>query len=156
VVLRSLAAGLMLLMMSSCGGNTPAAPEAGEGEITDIEIVATDFAFQLSSASIAAGEVRTTLINEGSEPHQAGYWLLDEGISFDDFMQQVLKDDSAIPQLSSGGRLGHMRPLSGGVRGVRPGDELAAGTYAVMCSIRDPESGKNHYELGMAAELEVR
>jgi hypothetical protein len=145
----------MLMVMSSCGGDTPAAPEGGQGEITDIEVVATDFAFQLSSDSIEAGEVRTTLINEGKQPHQAGYYLLDEGVTYDDFMEEVLKDDSAIPRLSSS-PLGHMRPLSGGERGVRPGDDVGAGTYAVLCSIRDPESGKNHYELGMAAELEVR
>jgi len=153
MLLRTMTAALMLVTMVACGDGS--ASEEQDEVVTDLEIVATDFAFQLSSSSVPAGPVGTILINEGKEPHQAGYYLLDEGVTFEDFMEAVLEDDSAIPQLASGGRQGHMRPLAGGEDGMRPAEELEAGSYAVLCSIRDPDTGKNHYELGMAAALEV-
>lgn len=148
----------ILLALSGCGGSgDPAAPDVGEAvEPVKITIVATDFAFSLSPTTLPAGEVSTILVNEGTEPHQAGYYLLNDDVSFEEFVTAITKDDSMIPQLASGGRAGHMRGLSGGESGVRTGDALEAGDYAVLCSIRDPETGKNHYELGMVAELKVR
>lgn len=153
-LLSALVCGVMLVGMAACGDDAPEASAEDEGGAT-IEIVATDFAFELSPESVPAGEVETVLINEGVAPHQAGYYKLDEGVTYEDYVDAILDDDSNIPQLSSGGRSGHMRPLVKGKMGSRPGDELEPGTYAVLCSIRDPETGKNHYELGMVAPLEV-
>lgn len=148
---------ILMIGMGACGDDAgPAVPTVQEEErLSEVVIVATDFAFELSKTSFPAGTLQTTLINEGEQAHQAGYYLLNEGVSFEEFMAEVLEDDSAIPQLASGGRAGHVRGLSPGESGVRPGDDLEPGTYAVLCSVRDLESGKNHYEIGMAASFEV-
>lgn len=153
--IRYLAATLLLLL-SACGGSE-AAPKSDTEEParSEVSIVAVDFAFEMSTGEIPAGEVETTLINEGKEPHQAGYYRLNDGIGFDEFVAEITADDSMIPQLASGGVAGHMRGLSAGESGVRPSDTLEPGTYAVLCSIRDPNTGKNHYELGMVARLDV-
>lgn len=146
-----------LIVIPACGGEPSADGEAAAAPTpTEVRIVATDFAFEVSPASIPAGVVETTLVNQGQEPHQAGYYRLNDGVTYEDFVAAVIKDDSMIPQLARGGGAGHMRGLSGGETGVRPGDELEPGNYAVMCSIRDPETGKNHYELGMIAQLTVK
>lgn len=147
---------VLLLAMPACGGDPLANSEPAEPAAkTEVNIVATDFAFELAPDQIPAGSVETTLINEGKEPHQAGYYRLNDGVTYQDFVIAIKKDDSMIPQLARGGGWGHMRSLSSGDSGVRPGDDLEPGTYAVMCSIRDPESGKNHYELGMITPLTV-
>lgn len=155
-LLSGLVGGVMLLVMGACGNGSAEPSGDEEPGSSSVEIIATDFAFELSPSTVPAGEVETILVNEGVAPHQAGYYKLDDGVSYEDYIDAILADDSNIPQLSSGGgSAGHMRPLRKGDRGVRPGDELEPGTYAVLCSIRDPETGKNHYELGMVARLEV-
>lgn len=154
---RALCLVAALLVIPACGGEPSTAREVDTAPTAiEVRIVATDFAFELSPESIPAGVVETTLVNQGQEPHQAGYYRLNDGVTYEDFVAAVIKDDSMIPQLARGGGWGHMRPLSSGDSGVRPGDELEPGNYAVMCSIRDPETGKNHYELGMIAQLTVK
>ena len=145
---------VILIAMAGCG-NEKAPTEPDAASLSKIEIIATDFAFELSEDEFPAGPLETTLINEGEAAHQAGYYLLNEGVTFEEFMAAVLEDDRAIPQMATGGRAGHVRGLSPGESGVRPGDDLEPGTYAILCSIRDTESGKNHYEIGMAATFEV-
>ena len=154
-VLRVAMSAVMLFGMAACGDESGTSEVSEERPMSKIEIVATDFGFELLPDTVPAGEVETALVNEGVAPHQAGYYKLEEGVSYQDYVAAILADDSQIPQLSSGGRSGHMRMVAGGDRGVRPGDQLEPGTYAVLCSIRDPETGKNHYELGMVARLEV-
>lgn len=145
-----------LILVPACGDGSPQAGDGPEPSTTaQVTIVATDFAFEVSPPSVPAGAVATTLVNEGREPHQAGYYRLKEGVTFEDFVTAITKDDSMIPQLAESGGAGHMRGLSRGETGVRPGDDLEPGDYAVLCSIRDPKTGKNHYELGMTALLTV-
>lgn len=154
MTLRAGVLAVILIAMAGCG-NDEATTEPGERGLSKIEIIATDFAFELSDDEFPAGPLQTTLINEGAEAHQAGYYLLNEGVTFDEFMAAVVEDDKAIPQMATGGRAGHVRGLSPGESGVRPHDDLEPGTYAILCSIRNIESGKNHYEIGMAATFEV-
>ncbi|MCA1707662.1 MAG: hypothetical protein LC808_32080 [Actinobacteria bacterium] len=147
----------VIVFVPACGeGASPVSDTPATSVTTAVKIVATDFAFEISPQAIPAGVVETTLVNEGEEPHQAGYYRLNDGVTFEDFVTAVTKDDSMITQLAETGGAGHLRPLSGGERGVRPGDDLEPGEYAVLCSIRDPETGKNHYELGMSALLTVK
>ena len=146
-----------LVAVSACGEGTTPVSDAPKAPVTTaVNIVATDFAFEISPQSIPSGVVETTLVNEGKEPNQAGYYRLNDGVTFEDFVAAITKDDSMIPQLAESGGAGHMRGLSGGETGVRPGDDLEPGEYAVLCSIRDPETAKNHYELGMTASLTVK
>lgn len=137
-----------------CGGS-PEEPAAVEQRPAGVEIVAGDFSFEVDTESIPAGEVATTLVNRGKEPHQAGFYRLNDGVQYEEFVTEILKDDSQIPQLAEGGGAGVMRPIYPGETYTRPGDDLVPGTYALLCSIRDPKTGKNHYELGMVSRIEV-
>lgn len=147
-----------LLLGAACGGGEAggnAAPAAAEDEPAQVEIVGVDFGFEVEPEVIPAGDVETTLVNEGKEPHQAGYYRLNDGVEYEEFVKAIIADASQIPQLSEGGRAGVMRPVNPGDTYSRPGDELEPGTYALLCSVRDPKTGKNHYELGMVAKVVV-
>jgi hypothetical protein len=147
----------MLLLGAACGGAGTAStsPEAPAAQPARLNVVATDFGFALDRPSIPAGEVSTTLDNEGRQPHQVGYYRLDDGVDYETFVKEVVKDDSMIPQLAEGGRAGVLRAIYPGDSYVRPSDELTAGTYALICSIKDARSGRMHYELGMIERLEI-
>ncbi len=151
-------AALLLLLSVACGGAGDTAATSGdspEAPPARLKIVATDFAFALDRPTVSSGEVKTVLVNEGRQPHQVGYYLLNDGVDYETFVTKVIKDDSVIPQLAEGGRAGVLRAVYPGDSYVRPSDELGPGTYALICSIRDTDSGRMHYELGMIERLEV-
>jgi len=147
----------LFLFGASCGGegSAPAQSQSPDDRPARLEIVATDFAFELDRPTVPSGEVATVLENAGRQPHQVGYYRLDDGVDYETFVKKVIKDDSMIPQLAEGGRAGVLRPIYPGDSYSRPSDELAAGTYALICSLRDTDSGRMHYELGMIASLKV-
>ena len=148
---------LFLLLGAACGnaGGTASNGDFAEERPVRLEIAATDFAFALERSTVSSGEVKTVLVNEGRQPHQVGYYRLDDGVDYETFVKKVVKDDSMIPQLAEGGRAGVLRAVYPGDSYVRPSDELSPGTYALICSIRDTHSGKMHFELGMIERLEV-
>ena len=148
---------LLFLVSVACSANVPAATreQPPADQPVQLEIVATDFAFALDNSTVPSGEVKTVLVNKGRQPHQVGYYRLDDGVDYETFVQKVVKDDSMIPQLAEGGRAGVLRAVYPGDSYVRPSDELGPGTYALICSIRDVDSGRMHYELGMIERLEV-
>ena len=148
-------ASLPLLVLAGCGGGSePETPDANEAPQTALTITTTEFAFSLEPESVPAGTVTTTLENNGKQSHQALFYLLNEGVSYEDFVAKATKDDTQVPQLASGGRDGVGRGGNPGTS-VEHEDELESGTYAVICFIRDPDSGKSHFELGMVAELKI-
>ena len=146
-----------VVLTAGCGGSTdePSATKANPTP-SRVEITADDFTFEIEPTSVEAGNVQTRLTNIGEQVHQAGYYRLNDGVGYDDFVEQIAADDSLIPRLAEGGRAGVVRVVYPDDSYVRPGDELTPGTYAVICSIADPDTGKNHYELGMIARLEVK
>lgn len=149
---------LLLLLGVACAGSGDTATSSGpspEGRPARLKIVATDFAFAPDRSTVSSGEVETVLVNKGRQPHQVGYYRLDDGVDYETFVKKVIKDDSMIPQLAEGGRAGVLRAVYPGDSYVRPSDELGPGTYALICSIRDSDSGRMHYELGMIERLEV-
>jgi hypothetical protein len=38
---------------------------------------------------------------------------------------------------------------------IPPKDEFEVGSYVLICAIKDPESGRRHYEMGMLEPFEV-
>lgn len=148
---------LLVLLGAGCGAGGSASTDevSTEARPTRLEVVGTDFAFELDRSTVPSGEVSTVLVNEGRQSHQVGYYRLNDGVDYDVFVEKVVKDDSMIPQLAEGGTAGVLRPVAPGDSYVRPADELSPGTYALICSIRDSDSGAMHFELGMIARLEV-
>ncbi len=149
---------LFLLLGVGCGslgGSAATSGDSSEARPARLKIVATDFAFALDQSTVSSGDVKTVFVNEGRQPHQVGYYRLNDGVDYETFVKKVIKDDSMIPQLAEGGRAGVLRAVYPGDSYVRPSDELAPGTYALICSIRDTDSGRMHHELGMIERLEV-
>lgn len=116
-----------------------------------VEIVATDFAFEVSEP-VPAGVVEVTLANEGDEAHHVQIAQLNEDATMED-LQAALEsgDESAAMGLIK---------LVGGVGIIEPGDsssaivELAEGTHVALCFIAG-EDGLPHLAKGMVAPFEV-
>lgn len=150
----------LALVATACGGadgsSTPTA-SVEEGQVTRVEIEAFDFAFKVSPDPVPAGEIETVLTNEGKQPHQAMLYRVNDGVEFDDFKEQVMEDQTVLPQLAEGGKGGVTDAVGDGDSKSAAGDELTPGTYAVICWIRDQsaKTSKNHAELGMITRFEV-
>jgi uncharacterized cupredoxin-like copper-binding protein len=121
---------------------------------SQIDVVAKDYAFTLSSGVVAAGPVTFSLTNEGAEPHQMHIAAVPDGYTADQFVETFETE----------GEMAAFQDFvwSGGVNGVEPGAtqvataELAPGHYVVMCFIPTAgEHGMAHLEMGMVAELDA-
>lgn len=159
---RSLIA-LAMVASTACGGGGGGTLTAASGddqkgsEPVQIRLTALDFGFDIERDTYPAGPVETTLINNGSQPHQALVYRLNDGVDFTSFKQAVMEDDTQVPQLAKGGTEGVSKVLGPGVEFSTRGDTLTPGTYAVICWVRDQsgETSKNHAELGMIANFTV-
>ncbi len=121
---------------------------------SQIDVTATDYAFELASDVVAAGPVTFTLNNEGSEPHQVQIAAVPDGFTAAQF----------VATLETEGEMAAFQEFtwSGGVNGVEPGAsqvataELAPGHYVVLCFIPTAgEHGMPHVSMGMIDELDV-
>ncbi len=151
---------LLSLLAGACGGNGNAATENGaDGESASedrflLEIVADEFSFDLVD-TVPVGYVDARLENVGKQPHHALIFKLNEGTTYAEFEEAVLKDDSKFPVLAE--RWGGVdRGITAGTGEIEKITQpYEAGTYAVVCFIRDIKTSKNHYELGMMSEFTV-
>lgn len=118
-----------------------------------LELVAMDFAFRAPSTA-AAGLTTIRLRNIGAKLHHVQLFRLEEGKRLADLFRA----------LSSAGSLHAAPPWAvpaGGPSAALPGttiavrQDLAPGTYAVICWIPAPD-GQPHFLKGMMAELEVQ
>jgi uncharacterized cupredoxin-like copper-binding protein len=138
---------------------TAGAASAGEGARSKhashtLNITTHDLSYKLSTTSVAAGLVRTTLHNTGDEPHQAQIGKFKSGMGVADF-QKVLKDPNpnAI--------LGVFESFGGGPNVVAPGgsqttiQNLDAGNYLLLCFVPDPKTHMPHFAMGMYASFQV-
>ena len=117
-------------------------------------MLASDYAFELSSDTVAAGPVTFTLVNEGVEPHQMQIAAVPDGFTAAQFVEA----------LESQGEMAAFEEFTwlGGVNGVEPGAsqvataDLAPGHYVVLCFIPTAgEHGMPHVAMGMIDELDV-
>jgi plastocyanin len=126
------------------------ASAATGGEVQDLAVTGTDFAFS-APTSIPAGITKITLTNDGAEEHQAQIAGLAAGTTIDDLNAALAGEEAAALALLT---------LSGGPTGVMPGDtgattsNLAPGAYVFLCFVRSPD-GVPHFAKGMIAPLEV-
>ena len=141
------------LLFPACTADSPQDADPPD-EPFRLEVLADDFSFALEDR-VPAGLVEMRLENTGAEPHQALVYRLNEGVAYKDYLEAVLEDDSQFPALST---------RVGGVNyGISAGDSethaetdpYEPGTYALVCFIKETESGKNHYELGMISPFTV-
>src|SRR6478672_10019398 len=78
---------LVLTIVTACGTST-AGPTVQKRNIPSITIKAMDFSYD-QPASIPAGYVRVSLVNNGLQPHQANIVRLNDGVSFDQLMANM-------------------------------------------------------------------
>ena len=147
---------LMAAALASCGGSAAGGSADGTSDEQPftIEIVADDFSFAVPEV-VPAGRVEISLENIGEQPHQALIYRLNNDVAYEDYVAAVLEDDANVPALSE--RLGGVNwGLGTGDSQVdKESKPYEPGIYAVMCFIRDPDSGKSHLALGMISRFTV-
>lgn len=119
----------------------------------DIEIVATDYAFE-TPARVHAGRVSFRFVNKGKVRHELNIARLKPGISIDEYLDSV-RADRSVQKLIDG-------PV--GVLFAAPGTKSAAGLsvnlrpgdrYSIICIFKDTKEAKRHYDLGMYKVVSV-
>jgi hypothetical protein len=159
-----LAAGCAEAPEQGAGGGSEAAeqPEQPKQE-SELTINAFDFGFDLSGVtSLPPGQVTFTMTNDGKQPHHAQFLPLADGVTFEDFSEAVktypapaeLDFSPEIRELYVPPARGVLNWVSRGEE-ISPKDELEVGSYVLICAIKDPESGRRHYEMGMLEPFEV-
>ena len=154
---------VITLAGAACGG-TEQAPDvsAPAAEVEqELAIVAMDFGFDLGEVrSVAPGEIQLTLDNQGKQSHEAQLYLLNEGVTYEEFAAAAAAEGqtSDLPPEAAA----MVTPGRGVTSNVDAGDSrtvpapVEAGTYAFVCHLLDPKSLSPHFALGMMAPLEVR
>lgn len=150
----------LALLVSGCGssgGSEVGTDGTDEKQSSAVLRVTTDeYSFTLDPSSVRRGKVDVVLKNEGTEVHQALFYKLNDGVSYKEFEDVVIHDDSSIPEFAA--------LVSGGIRSVgAEGSERAfarleePGDYAVVCFLPDQTTltEKEHNEFGMIAPLTV-
>jgi uncharacterized cupredoxin-like copper-binding protein len=116
-------------------------------------VTAHDFVFDGTPTSLPAGQTTVTFKNAGSQSHEMSLVKLNPGVTLDQ-LRTVLSSStppSGPPPFTSEGGMGGIAPGATGQTTVN----LSAGTYALICNIPDPATGKPHVALGMLAGLTV-
>lgn len=145
--------GAVMLMGAACGDDgTP----SGSGDATDAQeskspeaepteseatadgftVTAVDFAFDLSSATLPAGETEVTFLNEGKESHQLFMArLTDDAPDISKLIQLSEKKSNAFIE----------EDIPDGQKAIKPGEEtvftvdLKPGTYGMVCFVSNKE-----------------
>jgi hypothetical protein len=152
----------------------------GEPPVSDTTVTMLDFAFR-APTELPAGEHTIAVTNEGVPPHEAVFFKLNEGVSYDQAVQALMQiakvpgttepgegtphdmhgDTNATPELPPPPAgpppfvdIGGVNPIVNGETSWFTGD-LEPGTYVLACFVIDPESGQRHIMLGMVSQLTV-
>lgn len=140
--------------LAACGGSsTGSTPSPASGSSQQLEVIARDYSFDLSSQTVPAGWTELTLRNRGGEDHQVQLVKPKKGVTSDQFLAQLRKDEGM------GSSLG-MVDFTGGVNTVPPGgtsvaySDLTPGDYVLLCFVPTAD-GTPHYEKGMVHKLHV-
>ncbi len=135
---------LAAIALAGCG------QQASAASIPNVTIIARDYTFDIPRG-IHAGLVNVTLVNQGSEPHQAQLMRLNDGVTLDQFFAALKQGpDAALPLATS----------AGGPNAIMPGQRqqvtlhLLAGQYVAICFVTSPD-GHSHAEKGMVTPFTV-
>ncbi len=146
---------LLLLtgLLVACGPSSPATSSptpTSKPAIPSVTITAKDFSFVIP-ASIPAGLVDVTMVNQGADDHQAQLARLNDGVTPDQFLTALKKDPGAALPLVK---------LAGGPNVASPGQSqevilnLPQGQYVALCFV----AGKDnipHIQKGMIKFFQV-
>jgi hypothetical protein len=108
-----------------------------------------DFSFTLPSP-VQAGSYTWKITNEGPQPHELTLIQLPPGKTLQD-VTAFLQSPAGSPPYQDAGGIGAMAAGKSGWAKL----DLQAGTYAALCFVPDPASGKPHFALGMLSEFRV-
>lgn len=172
--LSLLAVLLLVLGLAACGDDDDGT-ETGSGsasgsasapaETVELDITATDFAFEGVESTIEGGLVELTLTNEGEADHEAFF------LGIGDKEPAVALEE--LTKVFEGGPFPRDLEAAGGVIEVEPGDSvetemvLRPGRYALICTLDDepgddaeggeePEAqAQPHFARGMQLVVEV-
>ena len=137
---------------------TEPAAEQPERPTADVTVGLSDFAFDAPD-TLPAGETTFDVVNNGPQLHEMAVVQLAEGFTVDDLLElfSTPPDPNAPPPEGPPpfSLLGLVAVMSQGVSGQTTID-LAAGTYAMLCFVTDPDTGAPHAALGMAKEITVQ
>ena len=160
-LLRSVVPAVAALgLLAACGGDGSSPATAGTRPSTtstaptpptEVRVTAEDYRFDLPS-TVAAGRVRVTLENRGTEPHHAMFVALDEGDTAQAWLDKVIAAKSV-----HGEGLGHGAggaPMTDVAASTAVEQDLAPGQYAVVCLLSSPD-GTPHLLKGMLGQVEV-
>ena len=116
-------------------------------------VTAREFLFDGLSA-LPAGPATISFKNAGTQPHEMTVVKLNPGVSLEQLKAALSSSapPAGPPPFSSEGGMGGISPGETGQTTVN----LTAGSYALVCNIPDPTSGKPHVALGMLSGFSVR
>ncbi len=143
----------LALLTTACGGDQKSnqAVDLAPAKAA-VEVIATDFGYQLPTGDIPAGQVAMTLANRGSENHHLTLVRLGDGMRADDVMAGLGKGDGSVLARTT---------AVGGPNGVAPGAkgtvtvDLTPGTYVAVCHIPSPQDSVSHAAKGMVSSFTV-
>lgn len=148
----------ILLFTAACADDddeaqsTATAPATAATSPATLEVTATDYAFEVGAANVAAGPVQIALVNRGAEDHHLTLARVNDGAQADDVLAALRNgDESAMAKVT---------PV-GGPNGAAPGTTrrvittLAPGAYVMMCHIPSPTDRVPHLAKGMVGSFTV-
>lgn len=153
---------VMALVGAACGGSERAGKPSGPAReaVQELTIVATEFGFDLGGVdSVAPGEIQLTLENIGKQSHEAQLYLLNEGVTYEEFAAVAAAEGTTTDLPLEAAAM--VTPGRGVTSNVGSGDSrtvpapVEGGTYAFVCHLLDPKSLNPHFTLGMMAPLKV-
>jgi hypothetical protein len=140
--LRKLIVAGITLIAAGCSPKSAAPPV---GSIYDI--TATDYAFQ-APATVPAGRVAFRLVNKGKVAHELNIAQLKPGVSIDDYLKTIRKNESVRPLIA--GPVGVAFARAGEASDALITTEVKEGmTLSVICIFRDSAGAERHYNMGM-------
>ncbi len=142
-------AGILAACGESATTNPSTTPIATQS-IPRITITTKDFAFDIPE-SISTGYVNVTVVNNGTEDHQAQFARLNNDATLDQFKEALKKGpEAALPLVTT----------AGGISIVKPGQSqeitlnLAEGQYVALCFLAGQDNVA-HTEKGMIDYFKV-
>lgn len=151
--MRPLSIAAVAILLAGCNPADKPATSAGPASPAEVEIVASDYAFQ-APATLPAGRTTFKFVNHGKVRHELNISRLRPGVSIDTLLQLV-RADKTVRDVTEG---------AVGVLFADPSNRSSAGltielspgeTYAVICIFQDSAGAKRHYDLGMYSVLRV-
>ena len=141
----------ILLTIACARQETPPPPAAPPGPPVDVQVVASDFAFQIPD-TLTAGPSTFTLVNNGAELHHLQILKLEEGKTAADLA--ALPAEAPPPSWVV--EMGGPNPAGPGGGSARTTVDLSEGNYVAICFIPSPApDNRPHVAKGMLRPFTV-